>query len=146
MTADGINDILKQFSLAISLPSLSLNSENSCTLRVDGAQDIQLMFNEQRNSLDFFTQVGMLPEKDEDRYCDCLLKANAEWDLTQGTTLSKKEGEYAVVLQYPLPALNLTLDIFERVFKHFLQQADMWKTYIQDMGQGILPEPLAELQ
>ena len=75
---DTVNRVLKEFGDAISLPELKLKDGNCCVLCVDGTQSIQLNYNEQRNSLDFITEIGALPDENESKCCDYLLKANAD--------------------------------------------------------------------
>ncbi len=144
-TTDNINQILEKFGTEISLKDLKLDKNNSCTLVFDGTQNIQLMYDEQLETLDFFGELGDLPEQWSDRCCDCLLKSNADWALTEGLTLSKRRNSKSVVLGYNLPTLNLTFEVFENILERFLKQIDLWKSYVQQMSQGELPEALAEL-
>ena len=141
--ADTVNRVLKEFGDAISLPELKLKEENWCVLCVDGTQSIQLNYNEQRNSLDFISEIGALPDENIFKCCDYLLKANAEWEITQGITLSKQLDKTSILLGYQLPILNLSLDIFEKTFEQFLKQIEAWKTYLVQLGQGELPDILA---
>ena len=143
--ADNINQILEKFGSEVSLKDLKLDKNNSCTLVFDGTQNIQIMYDEQLETLDFFGELGDLPEQWNDRCCDCLLKSNADWTLTEGLTLSKRKGSRTVLLGYNLPTLNLNFEVFENILEHFLEQIDLWKSYIQQMSQGELPEALAEL-
>ena len=140
---DSVNRILKEFGDAISLPELKLKEDNWCVLCVDGTQSIQLNYNEQRNSLDFISEVGALPGENTSKCCDYLLKANAEWEITQGITLSKQLDKNSILLGYQLPILNLSLNVFEKTFDQFLKQIETWKTYLVQLGQGELPEVLA---
>ena len=140
---DSVNRVLKEFGDAISLPELKLKEDNWCVLCVDGTQSIQLNYNEQRNSLDFISEIGALPDENVSKCCDYLLKANAEWEITQGVTLSKQLDKNSILLGYQLPILNLSLDIFEKTFDQFLKQIETWKTYLVQLGQGELPEVLA---
>ena len=140
-----INEILEKFGTEISLGDLKLDKNNSCTLVFDGTQSIQIMYDEQLETLDFFGELGDLPEQWNERCCDCLLKSNADWTLTEGLTLSKRKDSKSVLLGYNLPTLNLNLEVFENILEHFLKQIDLWKSYIQQMSQGELPEALAEL-
>ena len=142
---DNINEILGKFGTDISLPELKLDKNNSCTLIFDGDQNIQIMYDDQLETLDFFGELGDLPEQWNERCCDCLLKSNADWTLTEGLTLSKRKDSKSVLLGYNLPTLNLTIEHFENILEHFLKQIDVWKSYIQQMSQGELPEALAEL-
>lgn len=144
-TLDNINQILEKFGLDTNLQNLKLDKDNSCSLVFDGKQDIQIVYDEQLETLNFFSQLGELPEKWNERCCDCLLKSNADWTLTEGLTLSKRKNSESVLLGYNLPILNLTLERFGNILKHFLKQIDLWKSYIQQMSQGELPEALAEL-
>lgn len=144
-TSDNINQILEKFGAEISLKSLKLDENNSCTLVFDETQSIQVIYDEQLETLDFFGELGDLPEKWNERCCDCLLKSNADWALTGGLTLSKRKNSKSVLLGYNLPTFNLSLEVFENVLERFLQQIDLWKSYIQQMSQGELPEALAEL-
>ena len=144
-TINTINQVLENFSNSISLPSLSLNENNSCILQLDGSQNIQIIYDEDKNSLNFFTEIGQLPEQDQTRCCDYLLKSNSEWSLTQGTTLSKKKDQNSILLGYQLPVLQLSITIFEKILEHFIQQTDTWKSHLQQLYQGILPQALAEL-
>lgn len=144
-TLDAVNEILQKFGSSISLPELALNKNNTCVLKLDDAQDIQLTYNEANESLYFFSEIGNLPEKNQIRCCNCLLKSNADWELTEGLTLSKKENESTIVMGYRLPVLNLTLEFFEKVLEGFVSKLDIWKDYLQQMAQGQLPEALAEL-
>ena len=143
--AKNINEILKTFGAEISLQDLKLDKNNSCTLVFDGTQSIQIMYDEQLETLDFFGELGDLPEQWTERCCDCLLKSNADWTLTEGLTLSKRKDSKSVILGYNLPTLNLSIEIFENILEHFLKQIDLWKSYVQQMSQGELPESLAEL-
>ena len=140
---DTVNRVLKEFGDAISLPELKLKDGNWCVLCVDGTQSIQLNYNEQRNSLDFITEIGALPDENESKCCDYLLKANAEWEITQGITLSKQLDKNSILLGYQLPILNLSLNVFEKTFDQFLKQIETWKTYLVQLGQGELPDILA---
>jgi hypothetical protein len=144
-TTDNINQILKKFGADISLQNLKLDKNNTCVLVFDGDQSIQITYDEQFETLNFFGMLGDLPEKWNDRCCDCLLKSNADWTLTKGLTLSKRKNSKSILLGYNLPILNLSLEIFENILDHFLKQIDLWKYYIQQMSQGKLPEVLAEL-
>ncbi len=140
-----INQVLADFGKSISLPSLSLDMEKTCTLQFDGNQSVQIVYDEQLETLKFFTQVGTLPENETLRCCDCLLKSNSEWTLTQGSTLSKRENANTILLGYQVPTQNISTKIFEKTLKVFLQQIDKWKDFILQMEQGGLPEALAEL-
>lgn len=144
-TLDAINELLQKFGESISLPELALNKEKTCVLKMDDTQNIQLTYCEGDETLCFFSEIGDLPEKNQVRCCDCLLKSNAEWELTEGVTLSKKENTNTVLLGYRLPAFNLTLEFFEKILEHFINRLDVWKSYLQEMTQGKLPECLAEL-
>ena len=144
-TSNTINQILGEFGTEISLPGLKLDNTNSCTLVFDGTQSVQIMYDDQLETLNFYSELGDLPEKWNERCCDCLLKSNADWALTEGLTLSKRRDSNSVLLGYNLPILNLSLQIFENILEHFLKQIDLWKSYIQQMSQGELPEALAEL-
>ena len=105
-TTDNINQILEKFGTEISLKDLKLDKNNSCTLVFDGTQNIQLMYDEQLETLDFFGELGDLPEQWSDRCCDCLLKSNADWALTEGLTLSKRRNSKSVVLGKTFCQLN----------------------------------------
>lgn len=140
---DNINRVLKEFGDVISLPELKLKEDNWCVLCVDGTQSIQLNYNEQRNSLDFISEIGVLPDENASKCCDYLLKANAEWEITRGATLSKQLDKNSILLGYQLPILNLSLDIFEKTFEQFLRQVETWKAYLVQLGQGELPEVFA---
>ena len=142
---DTINEILQKFGTSISLPDLALDNNNTCVLKLDDAQDIQLTYNETNETLYFFSEIGNLPEKNQVRCCSCLLKSNADWELTEGITLSKKEDAGTIVMGYRLPVLNLTLEFFEKILEGFVSKLDVWKDYLQQMSQGQLPEALAEL-
>ena len=144
-TRDNINLILKNFGETISLADVSLDPNDSCNLVLDGNQNIQLFYDSDMNTLNFFTEVGTLPQQNSENCCNYLLKSNAEWTLTEGATLSKRKRDDAILLGYNLPILNLTSEIFETVFEHFLNLMDAWKNYLLQMSQGILPEALAEL-
>jgi hypothetical protein len=74
-----------------------------------------------------------------------LLKANAEWSLTEGMTLAKKPHQNTVVLGYRLPLLQVTQQVFEKTFEHFIRQMGRWKTYLAELEQGILPDDLVEI-
>lgn len=142
-----INQILESFSKSISINDVKLNDDNTCILRLDDSQDIQIIYDPLCNTLNFLTQVGDLPEqgKDQTRCCDYLLKSNSDWSLTQGATLSKKVDQTSIVLGYRLPLFQLTLSTFEKILELFIERMDTWKSYIQQIGQGNLPEALAEL-
>ena len=142
---DNVNEILQKFGASISLPQLALDKDNTCVLKMDDAQNIQLTYNEANETLYFFSEIGNLPEKNEVRCCSCLLKSNAEWELTEGMTLSKKENASTIIMGYRLPVLNLTLEFFEKILENFVSKLDIWKDYVQQMSQGQLPEALAEL-
>lgn len=140
---DSVNRVLKEFGDAISLPELKLKDGTWCVLCVDAEQSIQLNYNDQRNTLDFISEIGVLPDENLSKCCDYLLKANAEWEITQGVTLSKQLGKNSILLGYQLPILNLSLEVFEKTFDQFLKQIETWKTYLVQLGQGELPEALA---
>jgi|GEM_PF-3463893 len=142
---DTVNEILQKFGESISLPELTLGKDNTCVLRMDDTQNIQLTYNESNETLYFFSEIGDLPEKNQVRCCNCLLKSNADWELTEGITLSKKEDQATIVMGYRLSVLNLTLEFFEKILEHFVTKLDVWKDYLQQMTQGQLPEALAEL-
>lgn len=144
-TLDTVNEILQKFGASISLPELALDKDNTCVLKLDDAQDIQLTYSETNETLYFFSEIGNLPEKNQDRCCNCLLKSNADWELTEGLTLSKKKNADTIVIGYRLPVLNLTVEFFEKVLEGFVSKLDVWKDYLQQMSQGQLPEALAEL-
>ena len=142
---DTVNEILQKFGESISLPELTLGKDNTCVLRMDDTQNIQLTYNESNETLYFFSEIGDLPEKNQDRCCNCLLKSNADWELTEGITLSKKENAGTIIMGYRLPVLNLTIEFFEKILEGFISKLDVWKDYLQQMSQGQLPEALAEL-
>lgn len=141
---DSINRILREFGDAISLPELKLQEDNWCVFCVDGTQSIQLNYNEQRDSLDFISEIGTLPDENASKCCDYLLKANAEWEITQGSTLSKQVDKNSILLGYQLPILNLSLEIFEKTFEKFLNQIETWKAYLIQLGQGEFPKILTD--
>lgn len=144
---DTINQVLKTFSESISINPIRLDDNNTCVLRLDDSQNIQIIYDTNCDTLNFITEVGTLPEqeKDQTRCCDYLLKSNSEWTLTQGATLSKKIDQTSILLGYRLPVFQLSTPIFEKMLELFIKQMDTWKSYIQQMGQGNLPEALAEL-
>ena len=142
---DTVNEILQKFGTSISLPQLALDQNNTCVLRMDDTQNIQLTYNESNETLYFFSEIGDLPEENQVRCCNCLLKSNADWELTEGITLSKKENAGTIIMGYRLPVLNLTVEFFEKVLEGFISKLDIWKEYLQEMVQGKLPEALAEL-
>lgn len=142
---DTVNEILQKFGTSISLPQLALDQNNTCVLRMDDTQNIQLTYNESNETLYFFSEIGDLPEENQVRCCNCLLKSNADWELTEGITLSKKEDAGTIIMGYRLPVLNLTVEFFEKVLEGFISKLDIWKEYLQEMVQGKLPEALAEL-
>ena len=144
-TLDTVNEILQKFGASISLPQLALNQGNTCVLRLDDTQNVQLTFNEANETLYFFSEIGDLPKENQVRCCNCLLKSNADWELTEGITLSKKENAGTIIMGYRLPVLNLTLEFFEKILENFVTKIDVWKEYLQEMEQGKLPEALAEL-
>ena len=140
---DLVNEILKAFGEEINLQNLALNEDRSCILSVDQKHAVQLVWNEMNESLDFFTELGDLSN---DELYGYLLKSNAEWPLTKGMTLAKKESQSKIILEYQLPLLNLTKALFEKAFERFIFQLDIWDQYLQSINQGNLPEELAELQ
>lgn len=140
---DIINNVLKEFGDSIALSNLSIKEENGCVLCVDGVQSIQLIYNKQCNTLDFISEVGVSPEEDAFKCFGFLLKANAEWEITQGLTLAKQNDKNSILLGYQLPILNLSLSIFEKYFDQFLQQVETWKSYLIQLGHGEVPEVLA---
>lgn len=140
---DLVNEVLKEFGDSISLPELKLKEGNWCVLCIDGTQSIQLNYNEQHNTLDFISEIGILPDENASKCCNYLLKANSDWEISQGITLSKQLDKNSILLGCQLPILNLSLSMFEKYFGQFLTQIETWKSYLTQLGHGELPEILA---
>lgn len=136
---------VQQIFTKSGLPSAEFNEEHACVFRVDGDKNIQVTYNETCETLDFFAEVGILPEYQREICSNYLLKSNTEWLLTKGTTLAQK-GTRKILLEYRLPLLNFSQEIFEHTLENFIQQVDIWKEHLQTFGHGKIPEALKNLQ
>lgn len=134
-----VNQILEEFGKSINLSDVRLDKDKTCVLCVDEDKNVQVTYNEAREALDFFASVGQIPEN-EKHCCNDLLKSNSEWALTKGAALAKGNGSSEVILEYRLPLLNLTKELFERTFEQFIGLATVWKTYLRELGQGNVPK------
>ncbi len=134
-----VNQVLKEFGKSINLSDVRLNKDKSCVLCVDEDKNVQVTYNEGNEALDFFASVGQIPEN-EKHCCNDLLKSNSEWTLTKGAALAKGNGSSEVILEYRLPLLNLTKELFERTFEQFIGLVTVWKTYLRELGQGNVPK------
>ena len=140
-----VNQVLKEFGKSINLSDVRLNKDKSCVLCVDEDKNVQVTYNEGNEALDFFASVGQIPEN-EKHCCNDLLKSNSEWTLTKGAALAKGNGSSEVILEYRLPLLNLTKELFERTFEQFIGLVTVWKTYLRELGQGNVPKVFAVFQ
>jgi hypothetical protein len=84
--------------------------------------------------------------ENEKRCCNYLLKSNSEWTLTKGTALAKGNGSSEVILEYRLPLLNLTKELFERAFEQFIGLVTVWRMYLLELEQGNVPKVFAVFQ
>ena len=134
-----VNQILEEFGKSINLSDVRLNKDKTCILCVDEDKNVQVTYNEVNEALDFFASVGQIPEN-EKHCCNYLLKSNSEWALTKGAALAKGNGSSEVILEYRLPLLNLTKELFERTFEQFIGLVTVWKTYLRELGQGNVPK------
>ena len=134
-----VNQVLKEFGKSINLSDVRLNKDKSCVLCVDEDKNVQVTYNEGNEALDFFASVGQVAEN-EKRCCNDLLKSNSEWALTKGAALAKGNGSSEVILEYRLPLLNLTKELFERTFEQFIGLVTVWKMYLLELGQGNVPK------
>ena len=134
-----VNQVLEEFGKSINLENIRLNDNKTCVLCVDEDKNVQVTYNEALEVLDFFASVGQIPENDQ-RCCNDLLKSNSEWALTKGAALAKGNGSSDVILEYRLPLLNLTKELFERAFEQFIGLVTVWETYLRELGQGNVPK------
>ena len=134
-----VNQILEEFGKSINLSDVRLNKDKTCVLCVDEDKNVQVTYNEAQEALDFFASVGQVAEN-EKRCCNYLLKSNSEWALTKGAALAKGNGSSEVILEYRLPLLNLTEELFERTFEQFIGLVTVWKMYLLELGQGNVPK------
>ena len=134
-----VNQILEEFGKSINLSDVRLNKDKSCVLCVDEDKNVQVTYNEGNEALDFFASVGQIPEN-EKHCCNDLLKSNSEWTLTKGAALAKGNGSSEVILEYRLPLLNLTKELFERTFEQFIGLVTVWEAYLRELGQGNVPK------
>ena len=140
-----VNQILEEFGKSINLENIRLNDDKTCVLCVDEDKNIQVAYNEVNEALDFFASVGQVPES-EKRCCNYLLKSNSEWALTKGAALAKGNGSSEVILEYRLPLLNLTKELFESTFEQFIGLVTVWEAYLRELGQGNVPKIFAVFQ
>lgn len=140
-----VNQILEAFGRSINLSDVRLNDNKTCFLCVDEDKNVQVTYNEAQEALDFFASVGQIPEN-EKHCCNDLLKSNSEWALTKGAALAKENGSSEVILEYRLPLLNLTKELFERAFEQFIGLVTVWKMYLLELGQGNVPKVFGVFQ
>ena len=141
-----VNQILEAFGKSINLSAgVRLNKDKSCVLCVDEDKNVQVTYNEAQEALDFFASVGQVPSN-ERRCCNWLLKSNTEWALTKGAALAKRNDSSEVILEYRLPLLNLTKELFEHTFEQFIRLVTVWKTYLRELGQGNIPKVFADFR
>ena len=140
-----VNQVLKEFGKSINLSDVRLNKDKTCILCVDEDKNVQVTYNEVNEALDFFASVGQIPEN-EKHCCNDLLKSNSEWALTKGAALAKGNGSSEVILEYRLPLLNLTKELFERTFEQFIGLVTVWEAYLWELGQGNVPKVFAVFQ
>ena len=140
-----VNQILEEFGKSINLSDVRLNKHKTCVLCVDEDKNIQVTYNEVNETLDFFASVGQMPSNE--KHCgNYLLKSNSEWELTKGAALAKGNGSSEVILEYRLPLLNLTKELFERTFEQFIGLVTVWEAYLRELGQGNVPKVFAVFQ
>lgn len=140
-----VNQVLEEFGKSINLSDVRLNDDKTCVLCVDEDKNVQVTYNEAQEALDFFASVGQVSES-EKRFCNWLLKSNSEWALTKGAALAKGNGSSEVILEYRLPLLNLTKELFERAFEQFIGLVTVWKMYLLELGQGNVPKVFGVFQ
>ena len=140
-----VNQILEEFGKSINLSDVRLNKDKTCVLCVDEDKNVQVTYNEANEALDFFASVGQVAEN-EKRCRNWLLKSNSEWALTKGAALAKGSGSSEVILEYRLPLLNLTKELFERTFEQFIGLVTVWKMYLLELEQGNVPKVFAVFQ
>lgn len=144
-TEETVNQVLEEFGKSINLSDVRLNKDKTCVLCVDEDKNVQVTYNDANEALDFFASVGQVAEN-EKRCCSWLLKSNSEWALTKGAALAKGNGSPEVVLEYRLPLLNLTKELFERTFEQFIGLVTVWEAYFRELGQGNVPKAFAVFQ
>lgn len=137
------SQILQSFAQGIQLPNLKLDEKQCCELCINDKSNIFIQFNEEQKACSFICKIGELNEEYLERFCDCLLKANADWDTTQGLTLSKEQNSKNIWIGYQVPILNLTTEAFASIFRKFIDNVKVWEGYAQQMYQGELPDALA---
>ena len=140
-----VNQILEEFGKSINLSDVRLNKDKTCVLCVDEDKNVQVTYNEANEALDFFASVGQVAEN-EKRCRNWLLKSNSEWALTKGAALAKGNGSSEVILEYRLPLLNLTKELFERTFEQFIGLVTVWEAYLRELGQGNVPAVFANFR
>ena len=140
-----VNQILEEFGKSINLSDVRLNKDKTCILCVDEDKNVQVTYNEVNEALDFFFFFCQIPEN-ETHCCNYLLKSNSEWALTKGAALAKGNGSSEVILEYRLPLLNLTEELFERTFEQFIGLVTVWKMYLLELEQGNVPKVFAVFQ
>jgi hypothetical protein len=137
--------VLREFGESINLQPLELDDNNACELCLDNKQNVQIRFNRERSEVEFLTELGDINESYLERSCNCFLKANCDWELTHGMTLSKRPDALKILLGYHVPALNMDMPLFENIFKAFIAEFETWQQHLIYMYRGELPEVLSEL-
>ena len=141
----GFTSTLREFSEEINLPNLKLDNDFKCDLSINERFNVQLRFINEEDKWAILSELGEINENIYDKYYDCLLKANSDWSLTNGMTLSKIPETNVVTLGFCQSAVDLTLDDLKSTLDKFLTVSEQWLNNISQINTGVLPEELSAL-
>ncbi len=106
---------------------MSLDENGSCTLELADGRVVVLQLRENLDELDLVALLGEVPDDLRADVFTRLLAANYYWRETLGATLSWNPEMEQVVLAYPFPLANATIDTLDSIFKRFLELQAAWK-------------------
>ncbi len=133
MSAEAMQNLLKEFGDLIGIPELCLDEENRCNLMFD---DVAVSFelNRDEESFYMYSYLGDASSENRERVYAKLLDANYVFKHTNGATLGVEDASKKIILirQYALEMMRLSK--FESVVEEFVNLAEYWKQKIPTLA------------
>ena len=126
-----MTDLLKDFGSTIGTPDLSPDEEGYVCFAVDENLIIHLQYEQELETLRFFTGLGEVSAVNKAAVIEDLLNANVLWRGTGGATLGLDSQKDVVTMAYQEPISNISYGRFEQILEGFLTTAEQWMRRIQ---------------
>ena len=127
--------LLADFGATTGIPSLAADSEGYCILELDEKVVLVMQYEQETESIVFYTDLGKYPRTCEQAVFFDILQANCLWAGTGGTTLGINAENNSVLMCYRLQTLNLEPETFERTIESFTNTAEYWTGRIEALGR-----------